>query len=106
MMRTVLAIVVIAATLAFVLWPLFGKERRIIRPADLALGKPDDAALEHMISQYRRARRACPSCGLRREPSATFCSECGRELSPPYSASTLDQLQPPQGHADREERRG
>lgn len=95
-----------AATLAYVLWPLFSRQWRVVQlPGDGFPGEPDDEEIERMILEYRRARPVCAICGLRRESAATFCSECGRALAPPETASALDQLEPPQRDADRDERR-
>jgi hypothetical protein len=91
---------IVSALFAYVAWPLFATARSSDSKAvDLA----SDAEVETMISDYRRARPECPTCGLRPEPGATFCSECGRALS---DASALDRLEPPEGDADGDERSG
>lgn len=41
-----------------------------------------DARAEALIAQFRGRGAACPSCGVRPEPDATFCSSCGRRLAP------------------------
>ena len=44
--------------------------------------EPDDASLEAMIAARRQgsAVGACPTCGLRPESDAVFCSSCGVRL--------------------------
>lgn len=37
-------------------------------------------AVEARVAEYRRARRECPTCGLRPEPDAIYCSTCGGYL--------------------------
>jgi hypothetical protein len=34
-------------------------------------------AVEARVRAYRQARRECPTCGLRPEPDAIYCSTCG-----------------------------
>lgn len=41
-----------------------------------------DARAEALVARYRGHGVACPTCGARPEPDATFCSSCGRRLAP------------------------
>ena len=55
-----------------------------IAPGSEARPQPGDsnARAEALIRQWREARRpTCPNCGLRPEPGARFCSNCGTALS-------------------------
>jgi len=36
--------------------------------------------VEALVSAYRRAHVDCPTCGLRPEPDAVYCSNCGKYL--------------------------
>jgi hypothetical protein len=89
---------------AFVAWPLLVRSPGT-HAESAAISPESDAEVEAMISDYRRVHPECPSCGLRPEPGATFCSECGRALTR-ESASALDRVEPAKGDADRDERRG
>ena len=54
-----------------------------LAPAAAATPAPSDASAraEALIRQWRDAPRpTCPNCGLRPEPSARFCSNCGAAL--------------------------
>ena len=45
---------------------------------------PNDATgkAEALVRQWRNARRpVCPTCGIRPQPDARFCSNCGAPLS-------------------------
>ena len=47
-----------------------------------ATATADDDAIEATIRRFRaHAGAACPTCGPRPEPDATFCSSCGRYLA-------------------------
>ena len=89
---------------AFVAWPLFVRSPGA-RAETAAISSERDAEVEAMISDYRRVHPECPNCGLRPEPGATFCSECGRALSR-ENASALDRVEPAKRDPDRDERRG
>lgn len=52
------------------------------RPAAPPAGGDLDARAEALVARYRGHAPACPSCGVRPEPDATFCSSCGRRLLP------------------------
>jgi hypothetical protein len=41
----------------------------------------DTAEADAAIQRMRKRRRDCPECGIRPEPSAAFCSRCGRSLT-------------------------
>ncbi len=41
----------------------------------------DDLA-EQLVRQYREKQSTCPTCGVRPEPDARYCSNCGRVLQP------------------------
>lgn len=51
------------------------------RPAKAARRDLDALAEEMIRRQRARPRAACPTCGDRPEPGATFCSNCGQELA-------------------------
>jgi len=42
-------------------------------------GEPTDP-IEARVREYRLTRRECPTCGLRPEPDAIYCSSCGGYL--------------------------
>lgn len=42
---------------------------------------PADDVIEARVRAYRAARRECPTCGLRPEPDAIYCSTCGGYLA-------------------------
>ena len=45
---------------------------------------PAGARAEDLVRQWREAPRpTCPNCGVRPEPGARFCSNCGATVSPP-----------------------
>ena len=50
-----------------------------------AVAQPVDAAAqaaEALVRRWREAPRpACPNCGIRPEPEARFCSNCGASLT-------------------------
>jgi hypothetical protein len=101
MMATVIAVLLAVVALAFVLQPLLAKRRghARVRPAGTV---PSDTEIEAMIAAYRRDRVDCPTCGLRPEPNATFCSECGRPLP---AESALDSVEASEGDPDRNQGR-
>lgn len=50
-----------------------------------AVAAPDDATsrAEALVRQWREAPRpVCANCGLRPEPGARFCSNCGASVAP------------------------
>jgi len=97
MIVTFVGIVLAILAVAYVLQPLIGPARQ--QRARVPL---NDLDIEAMVADYRRDRPVCHSCGLRPEPNATFCSECGRPLAPPTSA--LDRIETPHGDANRDQR--
>ena len=62
-------------------------ERATPAPAiadQVAVAVPDKAVAraEDLVREWREAPRpTCPTCGLRPEPEARFCSNCGAALS-------------------------
>jgi hypothetical protein len=64
------------AALAYVLQPLFTSDRRTMsRPVAI----PEDQ-IEARVRALRERHPTCDSCGVRPEPDATYCSNCGRAL--------------------------
>jgi hypothetical protein len=58
-------------------------------PPSAAGGEPrreTDQSLEEraeaLVRHWRERRVECPECGVRPEPEATYCSNCGRRLAP------------------------
>lgn len=80
MILAIIGALAVFGLFAFVAWPLFVRSPRT-RAETASINSASDAEVEAMISGYRRVHPECPSCGLRPEPGATFCSECGRALS-------------------------
>ena len=105
MTLAILGALIVAGLFAFVAWPLFARSPGM-HAETAAISAEGDAEAEAMISDYRRAHPECPSCGLRPELGATFCSECGRALSESSGVSALDRVEPAKGNADGDERRG
>lgn len=62
------------------------RELEVAKPqAATTLPPPNDAAsqAEALVRQWRDAPRSvCPNCGIRPEPAARFCSNCGASLAP------------------------
>jgi hypothetical protein len=58
---------------------------REMRAADAGTGAPAPDSgtdpVEARVLAYRMARRECPTCGLRPEPDALYCSNCARYLA-------------------------
>ena len=54
------------------------REERAASSGTAAAVGDDD--IERAISAYRARLAACPTCGPRPEPDATYCSDCGRYL--------------------------
>jgi hypothetical protein len=55
-----------------------------LRGADSAAAPPDAAStdpIEARVRAFRETHRDCPTCGLRPEPDAIYCSTCGRYLA-------------------------
>ena len=52
---------------------------RELRSAAVWPGEPADP-IEARVREYRLTRRECPTCGLRPEPDAIYCSTCGGYL--------------------------
>jgi hypothetical protein len=71
-------VVLAAIALAFVLRPLF---RPAPKPHVSRSPEALSDAAEAEIRRYRATSAVCPSCGVRPEPGARFCSSCGRALS-------------------------
>lgn len=51
-------------------------ELRTSNKTDVAPSQPLDA-IEARVRAYRMTHRECPTCGLRPEPDAVYCSTCG-----------------------------
>jgi cytochrome c-type biogenesis protein CcmI len=63
------------------------RELEAVTPPETApaVAPPVDAAsrAEALVRQWREAPRpVCPKCGIRPEPEARFCSNCGASLAP------------------------
>jgi hypothetical protein len=63
------------AALAYVLQPLFTSGRATPPPVAV----PDDE-IEARVRALRERHPTCGTCGVRPEPDATYCSNCGRAL--------------------------
>ena len=51
--------------------------------ADFAVGDDATARAEALVRRWKEAPRpSCPTCGVRPEPDARFCSNCGAPLAP------------------------
>jgi hypothetical protein len=55
------------------------RELRAIKPEQPAPAVPLDP-IEARVRAYRMTHRDCPTCGLRPEPDAIYCSTCGGYL--------------------------
>lgn len=53
---------------------------RELRGATDAANAPPLDSIEARVRAYRMTHRECPSCGLRPEPDAVYCSTCGGYL--------------------------
>lgn len=105
MIATVIGVIIVTAACVFVVWPLFTAKPKAPSPPPLSIDPASDTALEELIAGYRQTHPACPTCGLRPEPGATFCSQCGRTLTPGGS-SALDGVEAPERDPDGDERSG
>jgi len=99
MIVTFVGIVLAILAAAYVLQPLRRRGRQLG-----TRGQVSDTDIEALVAEYRRNRVVCPSCGLRPEPNAAFCSECGRALG--AGESPLDRLETPHGDANRDQSGG
>jgi hypothetical protein len=82
-LAAIVAMLVAAGALVYVLAPLFGRHRHGDAPAAIARGAPaaiTDEEIETAVRAYRAARPECPACGPCPEPDADYCSRCGRRL--------------------------
>ena len=48
--------------------------------SDAASAGPSLDPIDDRVREYRLTHRACPTCGVRPEPDATYCSTCGHFL--------------------------
>jgi len=55
-------------------------ERALAELRSAAGPSPELDPVEARVRSYREARRECPTCGLRPEPDAIYCSTCGGYL--------------------------
>jgi hypothetical protein len=55
------------------------REIRAVKPEQAAPAAPLDP-IEARVRAYRMTHRECPTCGLRPEPDAIYCSTCGGYL--------------------------
>jgi hypothetical protein len=73
----VLAVVAVA----YVLHPLFAPPAmESSRPPEPAV---TDDAIEARVRELRSRHVSCERCGVRPEPDAVYCSNCGRRVRPP-----------------------
>ncbi len=53
-----------------------------VEPAPLSAALDATARAEALVRQWREAPRpSCPTCGVRPQPDARYCSNCGATLS-------------------------
>jgi hypothetical protein len=59
------------------------QELRMSAPSGAVAGDPGPAldAIEARVRAMRATHRECPDCGVRPEPDAAYCSNCGGYLS-------------------------
>jgi hypothetical protein len=88
-MTIAIGAILTACAVVFVLRPLFsGAYDRAPRDAR-APGVPERAGpltgedLEAAVRSFRATHADCANCGLRPEPDAAYCSNCGRMLQEP-----------------------
>ena len=85
-LAAVVALVLAAGALAYVLAPLFGVARDGDASAPGPSGAPaaasdiTDEVVEAALRAYRAARPECPICGPCPEADAAYCSTCGRPV--------------------------
>lgn len=85
-MTIALGLAFAAGALAVILLPLFVPQPSGARPdhapplVDPAVGQAQDAEIESAVRHYRMEHPECPTCGLRPEADAAYCSSCGRML--------------------------
>jgi ribosomal protein L40E len=78
-------VILIAATMAFVLYPLFMKGNAIDTPRRSMAGKTENIRteedIEAQILKIRQNRTGtCPKCGAKNPPDARFCRLCATGL--------------------------
>ena len=66
------------AALAYVLHPLFAPRTMTLSPGSTA--PVADDAIEARVRELRSRHISCERCGVRPEPDALYCSDCGRRL--------------------------
>jgi hypothetical protein len=89
-LAAVVAMLLAAGALVYVLAPLFGAPRRGDAPAAIASGAQaeiTDEEIETALRAYCAARPKCPACGPCPEPDADYCSTCGQRLGGAEDAS-------------------
>ncbi|HEX7123466.1 MAG TPA: zinc ribbon domain-containing protein [Gemmatimonadaceae bacterium] len=69
-----------------------GAAATVEAPAAPAEPEPLEARAESLVRRWRAATVTCPTCGVRPEPEAAFCSNCGRVLRPcPRCGRSIEQ---------------
>ena len=76
--------VLAVAALAYVLHPLFSP--RAMKPSPAPAPPIADDAIEARVRELRSRHISCERCGVRPEPDALYCSDCGRRLRAAASA--------------------
>lgn len=95
-MEIAVVLVLTAAAIAAVIWPLLRSDAGAPDPGDVPGAAPAEGLtmveIEREVARYRealRARTVCPHCAQANPPGSRFCSDCGRRLSPADTRSPV-----------------